>query len=315
MSDKLQQQVQAVGERIASTSCVLELHVRQPGFRKKMNSYEFLNRSGNNENISHDVLTVSKDVIEPRDLQYLHQHRQDFLRKIKQYSVYGGGLTLGNGQYLIPLTLVEQVKKDIDEFEAQRKLDLDKFEQDYEQLKQKAKSKLGGFYKETDYPKFESLRKRYTLDYRFLSNAVPEEFDKLSKSLRQAEERRLRKELHDIAEDSKAIMRTAFLYLLEHLTEKLGKDPDTGRHKSLPDTRVRDLMEFIALFDHKNIVGDKSLKAEVDKVKDILDGVTIRDLKFSGELRDAVNDKLKEVADSTTDLVKEHSRAIDISRI
>lgn len=312
---KIDDEVQRVGERIATQTCVLEIHVRQPGFKKKMNSSYFLTRSGNALGIHPDVLTVSKDLIERRDIAYLDQHRTAFLNSIRAYSVYGGGLTLGNGQYLVPLECVEEIKAKIVTYQSEREQLLNKFELDYDNLKEKARQRQGGFFNALEYPRFNQIRSRYTVDYKFISNSIPEELKKLNARIARDEQNRLRLETQQLARELPMIMRETFLQLLEGLTEKLRRDPITGEFKSLPQARVTQLLEFIDKFNSKNLVGDKDLKQLVDQARDVLGNVAIRKLVTNEELRDKVSEVFTEIQSETEELVKTQSRAIDLSKL
>lgn len=308
-------QAQNVGERIAAQTCILEIHVRQPGFRKKMNSATFLAKSGNNAGISSDVLTVAKDLLEKRDLSYLETHRNDFLRKLKGYSVYGGGLTLGNGQYLMPLSKVEEITAIVHQYQAARETRLDRFENSYAELKEKAKGKLGEFYNDNEYPPFSEIRKRYTIDYKWISNSVPEELKKLSDRIGQEESRRRRAEMDKLAGELKTIMRQSYLELITHLSDKLGRDDKTGKFNTLPESRVKDLLEFIEAFNSKNVIGDTNLAGLVEKAKLALGSSGMRELNSNAELRDQVVTKISEIKQEVEDLTKPVARSIDLSKI
>lgn len=308
-------QAQVVGERIASTSCVLEIHIRQPGFRKKINSASFLAKSGNNANIHSDVLTVAKDVLEKRDIAYLEAHRTNFLKKLKGYSVYGGGLALGNGQYLMPLASVEEIKKHIVEYQLEREALLNQFEADYERLKAKAKEKLGGFYSDYDYPPFQSIRQKYTVDYKFISNSVPEELKKINDKIYREESVNRKLAMQKLTIELQEIMRANFLGLITHFSERLGRDSQTGKFSSLSEARFNELTEFINTFANKNIIGDKDLEAIVKSARASLQGLGIRNINSNEELRDEVAKTFEGIKASSEALVNTHTRAIDVSKL
>ncbi len=306
---------QDVGERVATSTCILEIHIRQPGFRKKIDSGTFLSISGNGGEVHPDMISISKELIDKAALRELEARRNVFLSDLKGLSIPCYGLTLGNGQYLVPISLVEVVSNKIEAFRLEREKLINQFEQNYEELKNRARIKLGKFFNESDYPPFDAIRSKYKIDYRFISNAIPEEFSKLSTSIRTREENRIKKELKAQGEEIVNTMRVVFSDLLTHLVQNLGRDEETGKLYSLSESKVKSFREFIDLFDDKNIVKDATLSQLVGQARNALTSVNVRQLKSNDEYRKELLTKLEVIKTQTEPLVKNATRTMNIDKL
>ena len=104
-------------EQIAESSCVLEIHKHQPGFAKKIDAQTLFDVSEiPQDKIDPKRLNVSKVLVERKEIKKLQSHSRAFFGWIKENSLPGGLLTLGNGQFLISLSMVDIIKQRIDEY-------------------------------------------------------------------------------------------------------------------------------------------------------------------------------------------------------
>lgn len=262
----------SLGEDLAAKSCILEIHVRQPGFRKRINSAHFVAVMGNGGKVSTDTLNVTQEVINLKSIGYLEDQRTTFLDKIKSYKIPVGALTPGNGQHLILVSNVEEIQSLIEEFKSQRQILLDRFEASYSDLIEYAKTKRGAFFHMGDYPPFSEIRAKYRTEYKFISNSIPMELKKISDQLYQRESQRVKSLCDSAVSELRDAMRLSFQALIHDLASKLGVDEFSGRLKRLDSKKVQDLVDFIDRFNSLDFSKDVKLKAVMDETKEVLNG-------------------------------------------
>lgn len=297
-------------EEIASTTCIFEVHVRQPGFKKKMSPWKFLSALGALERVDPSVIAVSKELIQKIDIAYLETARNDYLARIKSLAVPSGGLNLGNGQHLIKLESVEKAKKLTEDFEKERQRLLNDFENSYEFLKNKAKGLLKEFYQESDFPPFNQIRSRYSVEYKFISNAVPEELKKISEKIYNEEVLKRRQEMRMHAEVLQVYLRESFYQLAKTLSSAVGKNPETGKFRRLPEAKVREIQEFIAKFYSSTLIQDQELEGLVEKAKQALGDISLSEMATDLEFRDNIANTFADIVEEVEVNMTEVQRAI-----
>lgn len=301
----------SAGKKVAENSCVLEIHVRQPGFKKKMRSDDFLDRSGNNGHLDPDVLHVSKELIDRRELRDLKALKRNLVSYLASRTVPGGLLTLGNGQYLVPVARIDEIHETIQKFISDRKVLLDEFESRYPSIKEKAKEKLGDFYEEDSYPPFELLRSRYHTEYKFISNTVPEQLARVSQELYKKEAARIEQECAESAQEIRDALREGFKELISHFEDRLGKD-DSGKLNVFHASRVEKLKDFLETFADRNLTEDGELANLVSKANDIVSGVDIDSLRDDEAYREGIRNSFSEIKAHSDKLIVKKTRRFDI---
>lgn len=299
---------QSMAEKIARETCILEVHRSEPGFQKKIDSSIVLN--GPNEGVDPKRLYVTKALVDSKEIKELSKHRTKFFDDLKAMSLPSGLLTIGNGQYLISVAMVTQIKQMIDTYLSERSALLDDFEFRYPDIIKAAEERLGPLFNAGDYPPFAQIRSGYSTSYRFVSNTVPEEIEKISKEIYESEQKRI---LHLCAGEVDFIqntLRERFLDLVEHFSSRLGADEETGKAKRFHGSNIDHLKEFVATFKQMNLTGDMVLEELVHKAEALVtdvDPTKVRtDAEFRAELEKSFND-IKTAADK---LVVERKRKV-----
>lgn len=295
---------------IAESSCIFEVHVRQPGFKKKMSSYSFLRQLDALERVEASVISVSKELIQKIDLAYLETQRSDYLANVKAMAVNAGGLHLGNGQHLVKLSSVQKLKDLTTKFEKERQVLLDHFEADYDRLKAKAKGLLKEFYSDADFPDFKFIRSRYSVESKFISNRVPDELRKVSEKIYQEEKVKRAKEMREVAQEAQTFLRTSAFALIESLVSSIGMNPETGKFRRLPEAKIKALQEFIQNFYAQTLTPDPKLQELLDKAKEALGDMTLTEMSTDLEFRQEVSETFNQLLDDTASSMTEVKRAI-----
>jgi hypothetical protein len=300
------------GRKVAENSCVLELHVRQPGFTKKIDSSTFLDKSGNKGKVDADVLHVSQDLIDKKKIKDLEKHRNELLDYVKAWSVKGGLLTPGNGQFLVPVKAMDAIYEKITKFGAERDALLTEFGKQWNKIKEDAKVKRGAFYSDNDYPPFAEIRSRYTHDWKFISNNMAEELENIRKEYREQERVKIETECAATAIEIQEALREGFHSMIEHFTDRLGIDGETGKPKRFNERRIQDIKDFLETFSDRNLTGDKDLEKLTEKAKNLIEGVDAKQLRKNEDLRGSLKQAFTELTEKAGSLIEVRTRAIRV---
>jgi len=270
--------------KIAESSFVLELHTREPSFTQKVDAKDYNVIMKDDSGVATDRLSISKKLILKRDIQQLGRHRHYFIKSLKNMSLPGGLLTLGNGQFLIPLTMLPRVREKIAGYLSKRDELLDDFEARYTEIIASARERLGGLFDTSDYPPFSMIRERYCTDYKFISNRVPEEFKKVSEEIYSAEKQRILAECAGTVGLVENALRNKFIELTEHFAERLGSDSE-GKPKKFQGSTLDHLKEFIEIFSEMNLTGDGELADLVKVTEKLVEGADIKKIRTDKQFR------------------------------
>jgi hypothetical protein len=308
---EVQQLVSAtVARKIADSSFVLEIHSREPSFTKKVDSSEYVEIVKDEAEISADRITISKRLISKKEIQNLSRHRRVFFRSLRSISLPGGLLTLGNGQYLMPLSFLERSRGMIEAYMIKREELLNEFQNNYESIKETAKERLGKLFDPMDYPPFEMIRACYSVEYKFVSNRVPEEFKKISEEIYAAEKQRILEECAPTAGLIQDFLRSQFIELNAHMVDRLGVDEDTGKKKKFSESSLDKMRDFIRTFSDMNLTGDVELSKLVKQAEGIIEGVDVAKIRSDDEFRAELKASFDTVKNLTDKLVVVKKRKV-----
>lgn len=301
---------QSTAEKIAKQTCVLEIHRHEPGYNKKVNSTELLSATQNDHQIDPSRLSITKALIDRKELSNLRKHRIAFFQSIKDMSLPGGLLTLGNGQFLIPVTLVKTAREKIDKYLSERDELLDDFESRYNEIIEKSKERLGILFDAADYPPFNILRSSYSTSYKFISNNVPEEFERISKEIYEQEKTRILTECSSVSGLIQDSLRERFLDLIAHLNDKLTPDETTGKTKRFYGSNIEHLKEFISTFSDMNLTGDGDLSDLVKQSEALLEGIDVTRVRSDDEFRSELEKGFNNIKQAADLLVVDRKRKV-----
>ena len=302
-----------VARRIAEESIVLEIHIRQPGFTKKIDATDFLERNGNKGKVESDILHVHQDLIDKRHVKKLMDHRQSLLDYIRAWQVPGGMLTPGGGQFLVPIASQDKIYTAIEQFASERQDLLDEFGESWDLIVEEAKKKRGVFFNADDYPSFKSVRERFTHDFRFISNKVPDELKRMSLEIYQKEFNKRMVDCAGAANEIQLALREGFLGLLQHFTDRLGVDEETGKPKRFNEKRITDIRDFLETFQQRNLTGDTELASICEKAQLLLTDVDAATIRSDADTRASLKKAFDGLTEATNELIGVRTRRVRVA--
>ena len=169
---------------------------------------------------------------------------------------------------------------------------VDDLNEHYEELKDRARDRLGVLYNSEDYPA--SLSDCFRLEWDFPSVEAPEYLRSLCPELYQAEQRRVQARFEEAVQLAEKAFVAELSELVSHLSERLTGQSD-GKPKVFRDSAITNLQEFFERFRHLNVTGNSALEELVSEAQGMLSGVTPGRLRTTATLRHQVAHDLEQV--------------------
>src|SRR5437867_466117 len=245
------------------------------------------------------LIRVSKSLIASQELQAIKSLDSD----VRRY-LYNTCLPFEAGIHLLPLELIESVDEKLREFEEKRRELVEVFIRAYPDLCRQAAERLRALYNPDDYPPVESVRSQFNFGWRYVSFGVPAKLREISARIFEDEREKAARLMAEASSEIQQVLRVAMGGLVEHLRERLADQPD-GRPQRLRESTVLKLRDFLDTFDFRNVTDDGELKAQVEKARELLKGVTTDAMRNTAVLRAKIKDGMTEIAAQLDGLVKD----------
>lgn len=223
------------------------------------------------------------DCPELREIKRLHREFRDYT---ELYAIPCDDL-FRPGMYLMPAIRIKQ----IDEYysRAQERLDVlvENLLTLYDRRKHEAKRRLRKLYNEADYPDEKTIRQTYTVEYSFITLAVPDALKLSDSELYKRETKKLRSLYRKAADTSRNALAQQMQNMAEHCVDRLGVGLD-GKPKVFRDSLLTNWHRFFELFDEKNISGDEELASRVHRLQEDIAKIGCCQLRENAKLREEI---------------------------
>lgn len=279
---------------LINSTVFLKVRFQAPGNSRKVSGADVLETDADKA-----LLRVSKQLLSSPELEAIK--RSDFQTRAYLYNVCH---PFDMGVSLLPLALVETVDAKLTAYATERAALVDAFISAYPGLCDNAGKHLGSLFDAGDYLTPEGMRSRFSFSWEIFCFTVPEQLKGMNTVLYDKAKDSLMKSIKDAAQGIEALMTEQLSELVSHLYEKLTPG-DEGKPKILRDTAVKNISEWLELFQAKNVTNFKQLEGVVSELNGILQGVTGDKLRNSDLLRDQIRQKMTGVKQSLAGMVVE----------
>lgn len=324
----------AEGERMAKETVVFELHLGRPYFTVSLSPSEFIRKvreageedltpaqaaelekhkaliskkiGPNGEVTDSTMLHITQDIIDRKEANRIWNYDDKFVTWVKKKSIKQP--MLAAGMYQIQLKHIDEIDAAVVEFVKGRKVLIDEFGGKYLDLRNAAKVRRWPFYDESNYPIWEYIRAKYTIQARYITYNVPAALERLNNDLFKREQEKLKVHFQDAAKMAMDAQRATFLGLNQSFTAMLGTDEVTGKRKVFRPAVAKAYKEYLEMYEEIAFVADPDLAKIVSIGKGILEGVDIEDLKKDVNLRDQMRASVKGLEAQAAELVMVEER-------
>lgn len=238
-----------------------------------------------------DSVKVSKVLLDSPELEAINKADREFKKEIDALA-----LPYDAGMRLIPNEIMENVYQMCEEYAHQTRPPLIRgFMEMYRDRAAQAPSRLASLYDPADYPEPEKVEAKFAFEYRIVMfGAIPEQLRQISGKIFDREKEKLAAHMEQAGQAIDEALFETCAQLVSHLRQKLEPEAD-GRERRLHETTVKNLQEFVANFDVRNVRNNSQLAGQVDALKGLMRGVSKDRLKNSEGLRRRLHAELAQV--------------------
>lgn len=204
-------------------------------------------------------------------------------------------LPFEKGIHLCPLPLLQQVDRQLKVFCETRPELVEAFLAVYPALCSEAPDRHRALHDPSDFLPLDRVRAAFSFSWRFVSFGVPDKLREIAPDLWDEERNKVAQLMTEAASEAQQVMRTAMAELVQHLANRLQSTED-GKPVRLHKTAISKVLEFLDTVDFRNVTDDVELKRLADEARALLQGVNVKDLKSTAQLREQVRTGMQEIA-------------------
>ena len=259
------------------------------------------------KHVDRKMISVSKKLIDCREYRAI----STLDGKVKAYVKSRCTSSLvRNGIFLLPLALINEVDKKMEEFKTKRVELVEEYGSVYSKRVAEALERLGPEGDPSDYPAWEAIFPMFTFDMQYLSLQAPTVLGNINEKIFEREQEKVAGQFRSAVEMSLQSLRVGMAELVGSLADQLAANP-TGKKKSVRKVSVEKVVDFLRVFDARNLADDTALADLVKKAKGLLEGADMQSLRTDDAIRDQVAKGFAEIKESlSTMIVEKPSRAI-----
>ena len=212
----------------------------------------------------------------------------------------------------IPKDLVDEISDKLNEAIEVFNENVSIFEENYEEYIDKAEKILEprGLFDREDYP--DNIRDKFGITYRFLEMSVPGELQKFSPKIYKEEQEKFKALMEETRNEAIIFLREAFLEVVNHITEILTGEQNSGEARVIRQGTLDKLDKFFEEFQTKNIFKDKELSKIINEARDVMFGIDSASLKMNTRLREKIGEKMEKVQDVLSKSITKFKRTVDL---
>jgi len=260
---------------------ILEVVFHRPGIHRRGDMAEIETSADKSQ------LGLNKRIVESPEYKYICKIASACRSYLRDLELHGPFKT---GRHLIPISLLEQAYDRVLVDEEKYQEAVEAFLVVYPAQKEIARAALANQFNEADYPSVSALRRAFWVEKRVTQWATPGA-SQIGEYLYAKERDRVQVELTALADEAKIALREGIAGLAEKLAHALGVK-DNGHRQTLQPGTLRKVLEWLALFDKRDILDDKDLGSVVNTIRSALDGKSLDDLRTNRGVRDSVKETL-----------------------
>jgi len=219
--------------------------------------------------------------------------------------------SLDAGVRLIANEKIESFQQKMQEFSDQFNLAVDAFDQDWPQIMEEMRRRLGNLFQEEDYV----LRPRDVMvfQWEYVSLGLPEF---LSKEVYKQEVDKFQQKMSSTLELIKLTFIGEFSELVHNLVDRLTPDAVTGQRKRFKSATISNMKEFFQRFKELDCTDDEQLQALIQRAESVLEGIDPDVLRENANLRESIRNQFTSIeaalSEAQSNLILGFSRKIAV---
>ena len=217
-----------------------------------------------------------------------------------------------NAAVFVPFEMVEYIDNVLKRNQIEFDRMVDVLSENYQDYIEQVRPELeqADLFNGNDYPT--NIKSKFSFSWRFVTLNTPGESSVLSPEFIKKEQAKFQDTLNDAKDTALQAIRQQFYDIVTHAVEKLTVK-DGEKKKVFKSSTIDKFSEFFKTFSKRNCFGDDELKSVVDNAREIMDGVSAKDLRNDDEYREAIADCLTEVKDEMNDGIINAGRKLNLT--
>lgn len=303
---------QAQSATILERSVCLTLHCHILGNHRTVRTEDVVEATGGHLEAGGiedgDQLNTTKKLVDSKELTpcfRLISRAKAYLRTkaIRAHRVFG------DGSFLIPVGLVEEVDRELSECARTLRAEAVKLAGRYERAKEKQRAALGSLFDERSYPTARAVVESWSIDWAYVSFQAPEKLEHVNRALFEGAQRKFQQRMETAYHEVRLVLRETLRQLTGDIIKKLEPGPD-GKPRVFRNTVLEGLADFLQSYDLRNIADDDELTAVVKKLKRLANNLDPQQLRDMEEVRTRVLADMQQATEKLDSLIETGRRAI-----
>lgn len=282
-------------EQISNNTVIISLTLGKPGNTRKVkgNEVEVLSTDEDGEKPDQDMVRVSKVLLNSETLKQIGKKHSSIRRWVDEQCL--PSKFMKNGFGILRSTMIPKVNAQLDQDEADIKVLVEQFKQEYPSLVERSMGDLGALADPTNYPSAEKIVSKFVFMRQYLTFDVPRKvLGSISADLVLQEEKKIQEQMQQIVENIEANFVEMFSGLVDHLIECLRPDAE-GKKKKVTDKYVERFNGFFDMFAAKDIGTNSELTKIIQETRDLVNGATATEMNKSGNVREHILARMDEI--------------------
>jgi hypothetical protein len=180
----------------------------------------------------------------------------------------------------------------------------------YSEIIEQAEVKLGELFNSADYPR--SISAEFSIDWEYPTITPPDYLKNTHPELYERQARIIASRFEQAIVDTEAMLATEFSEMINHLTDKLGKDEETGEFRTIDSRNITKVTAFVKRFQETSFGGNETMANLVEQAKSLVDGVTVKDVRGDADMRLTLQGSMATLRDQMESLIQGGSRQITV---
>lgn len=276
-------------QTILQRSVPLTLECHHLGNHRKVDVTELVEKNGGQMELDEAQFTSARKLIDSKELapcMRVISLAKSYLRRkaISTHRVFG------ERTYLVPLESVEAVDAQLTAYAEELRAEAAALSLRYQAAVERQRAAQGPLFRERDYVTPEQVVQAFAVDWSYVSFAAPDRLESVSSALAQAAHRKHTQRLTAAFDEVVVGLRASALEVVRGLEERLRPEARAdGRRRTIRDTALRDLEEFIADLPARNLGDDGKLTAVMERVRAAAKGKDVEALRDDAAMRAALH--------------------------
>jgi len=304
--------------RLDKATVLLSLTITSPGKRRKGRLDQI------ETDADRDMLSLSKELFDSEELKAIEtlngQLRQWIYKKALQVpSLFRAGV------YVLPVAMVEDVDQRLQSHQVQLSDLAALFASAYPGLVAAARARLRSQFNPADYPQAQispdgavyvdqsAVQRLFRIEWRYVTLGAPDALQGISRDVWEREKAKTAAAWRQASDEIRDLLRAGFAELVEHMAERLTPGDD-GKPKVFRDSLVANMAEYLETFPLRNVTNDSELAGLVDQAREMLQGVSPKDLRSNEALRDATARNMAEIKAALDAAATTRTRRYDLTQ-